>query len=120
MKILLIDDSSLSRRLLKRSLGPEYSFIEAENGMRGLELYYLEKPDIVFLDLNMPNMNGMEVLEQLRQIDPDAQIVIGSADVQDYTREQAMNNGAVAYINKPFVAEEVQGIIQQIKSRGEE
>lgn len=112
MKILLIDDSSLSRNILKRSLGEGHEFIEADNGMRGLELYFLEKPDVVILDLTMPGANGLEILEQLRTMAPDARIIIGSADIQDATRVRAQELGASAYLTKPFTPDRVQEVIR--------
>jgi two-component system, chemotaxis family, chemotaxis protein CheY len=119
MKILLIDDSALSRNILKRSLGNEHHFIEAENGLRGLELYFLEKPELVFLDLTMPGINGFEILEKLRQIDPKARIIIGSADIQDFTRTKAEELGAAAFLTKPFLPEKVQEILREVTQKAE-
>jgi len=114
MKILLIDDSSLSRNILKRALGEEHEFVEANNGMRGLELFYIEHPDLVFLDLTMPGVNGMEILKQLRQIDAKARIIIGTADIQNYSRQRATELGASAYLNKPFTPEAVQEVVRKV------
>ncbi len=114
MKVLLIDDSTLSRNILKRSLGSAYQYIEADDGMRGLELYFIEKPDLVILDLTMPGVNGMDILQQLRRIDPQARIIIGTADIQNFSRQRAVELGASAYLNKPFTPESVQEIVQQV------
>jgi two-component system, chemotaxis family, chemotaxis protein CheY len=107
MKILLIDDSTLSRNMFKNSLGDKHSFIEAIDGMSGLEKYFLEKPDLVVLDLIMPGMNGLDVLAKLREMDPDARVVIGSADVQDESRRLVMELGALGFIIKPFTPENI-------------
>lgn len=112
MKILLIDDSVLSRNILKRCLGNQFDFIEADDGMRGLERYMVEKPDLVFLDLTMPSMNGLDVLDQLRTIDPRARVIVASADIQEQTRLHAEGRGAAAFINKPFTPETVRQVIQ--------
>jgi two-component system, chemotaxis family, chemotaxis protein CheY len=114
MKILLIDDSNLSRSILKRAIAGEHQFIEAEDGMRGIELYYLEKPDLVFLDLTMPGASGLEILEQLKQINPHARVIIGSADIQDMTKKQANEMGASAYLTKPFTPEVVQEVMSRV------
>ncbi len=114
MKVLLIDDSTLSRTILKRSMGSEHLFIEAENGMRGLELFFIERPDLVFLDLTMPGMNGLEILEKLHEIDANAKVIIGSADIQEFTRRRAEELGASAYLNKPFTPEGVQDAIRRV------
>ena len=107
MKILLIDDSTLSRNMFKSSLGDKHTFIEAIDGMSGLEKYFLEKPDLVVLDLIMPGMNGLDVLSKLREMDPDARVVIGSADVQDESRRMVMELGALGFITKPFTSENI-------------
>ena len=114
MKILLIDDSSLSRTVLKRALGNHNQFVEAEEGMRGLELYFLEHPDVVFLDLTMPGMNGLEVLAQIKQLDPHARVIVGTADIQTMTHQEALALGADGVITKPFTAEGVAQVVRDI------
>ena len=107
-KILIVDDSALSRRTLRRILEPAgYDVVEAEDGMAGLELYFLEKPRLVLLDLVMKGMYGLDVLAKLREMDPEALVVVASADIQSSTRTMADEAGAVGFIHKPFVAEEV-------------
>jgi two-component system, chemotaxis family, chemotaxis protein CheY len=113
MKILVIDDSTLSRNLLKRALGEGHEILEAEDGMRGLELFYLEHPDLVILDLTMPGLSGMEVLTKLRQIDPQSRIIIGSADVQEFSYRQAMELGAFGFLTKPFTEESVRETVRR-------
>ena len=107
-KILVIDDSALSRRTLRRILETAgHGVVEADEGMAALELYFLEKPDLVFLDLVMKGMYGLEVLEKLREMDEGARVVVASADIQSSTRTMVEEAGALAFINKPFVAEQV-------------
>lgn len=119
-KILLIDDSGLSRTLFKRALGDEgYAFLEAVDGMSGLELYFLEKPDLVILDLTMPGINGLDVLARLREMDPQARVVIGTADVQDFSRLEAERLGAVDFILKPFNARNVQAVVSNALAKAE-
>jgi two-component system, chemotaxis family, chemotaxis protein CheY len=117
MKILLVDDSALSRNILKRLLGEEHQYINAEDGMRGLELYFLEHPDIVFLDLTMPGVNGLEVLEKMRKMDPEARIIIATADIQNLTRQKASQLGADAFVTKPFTPEGLQGAIKEVMKK---
>jgi two-component system, chemotaxis family, chemotaxis protein CheY len=107
VKILIIDDSLLSRNILKRYLGDQHAYLEAEDGMRGLELYFVEKPDLVFLDLTMPTMNGLDVLSQIKTMDPHSRVIVASADIQDFTRQKAESYGASAFLNKPFTADSV-------------
>jgi two-component system chemotaxis response regulator CheY len=107
-KILIVDDSSMSRRMLRRiveSVG--YDVVEADEGAAGLEQYFLENPDLVFLDLTMKDMYGLDVLEKLRELDPQARVIVASADIQDSTREMVAAAGADAFINKPLSPEKV-------------
>src|SRR5215213_6441002 len=120
-KILIVDDSAMSRRILRRiveSIG--YEVVEADEGAAGLEQYFLEKPDLVFLDLTMKDMYGLEVLEKLRELDPAARVIIASADIQDSTREMVQAAGANAFINKPLSPEKVlqamESVINEVKT----
>lgn len=114
-KILVVDDSSLSRRTLRRILeSADYEVIEASDGMSALEMYFLEKPDLVLLDLVMKGMYGLEVLTKLREMDADAQVVVASADIQSSTRQMVEDAGALAFINKPFVSEHVITVITAV------
>lgn len=115
MKVLIIDDSSLARRLLRKILEKENcEIIEAGSGIEGIEKYYLEKPDIVFLDLTMEGMYGLDVLEKIKEIDSSAKVVIASADIQKQTRDLALEKGAFAFINKPYNEEEIFAILKNI------
>ena len=80
-----------------------YEVIEADEGAAGLEQYFLEKPDLVFLDLTMKDMYGLDVLEKLRELDPQARVIIASADIQDSTREMVRAAGANAGSCRPFL-----------------
>lgn len=91
-----------------------FEAVEAEEGPEGLEKYYLEKPDVVFLDLTMKEMYGLDVLEKLRELDQDAKIVVASADIQDITRDLVDNAGANGFINKPFTPEKVMNVLTQV------
>lgn len=107
-KVLIVDDSGLSRRTLRRILETgDYEVVEAEDGMTALEVYFLEKPRLVLLDLVMKGMYGLDVLVKLREMDPNALVVIASADIQSSTRKMVDDAGALGFINKPFVSEQV-------------
>ena len=107
-KILVVDDSAMSRRSLRRTLeGAAYTVVEAEDGMTALEQYFLERPDLVLLDMLMKGMYGLDVLTKLRAIDTNARVVVVTADIQNSTREMAKEAGALGFINKPASAEVV-------------
>lgn len=118
-KILIVDDSALSRRTLRRILeSAGYEVVEADDGMTALEMYFLEKPNLVLLDLVMKGMYGLDVLMKLREMDPKALVVVGSADIQSSTRQMVDEAGAHAFINKPFISEQVIAAVETALAEG--
>ena len=118
-KILIVDDSALSRRTLRRILeSAEYEVIEAEDGMAALEVYFLDKPALVLLDLVMKGMYGLDVLAKLREMDQQARVVVASADIQSSTRKLVAEAGALGFINKPFISEEVIAAVEAALAEG--
>ena len=118
-KIMIVDDSALSRRTLRRILeSAGYEVVEADDGMTALELYFLEKPSLVLLDLVMKGMYGIDVLVKLREMDPKALVVVASADIQSSTRKMVNEAGALAFINKPFVSEQVIAAVEAALAEG--
>jgi two-component system chemotaxis response regulator CheY len=102
-KVLIVDDSALTRRSLRQILETAgCEVLEAENGLDALERYFLDKPDVVLLDLVMRGMYGLDVLQKIRELDPGARIVVVSADIQTSSQDLAGEAGAAAFINKPF------------------
>ena len=119
-KILVVDDSAMSRRMLRRIVeSAGYEVVEADEGAAGLEQYFLEKPDLVFLDLTMKDMYGLDVLAKLRELDAEARVIIASADIQDSTREMVRAAGANAFINKPLSPEKVLQALKSVIGEGE-
>jgi two-component system, chemotaxis family, chemotaxis protein CheY len=119
-KVLIVDDSSLTRRSLRQILETVgCSVVEAEDGLSALEHYYLEKPDVVLLDLVMRGMYGLDVLQKLRELDADARIVVVSADIQSSSQELAEQAGAKGFINKPFDRAEILGALRAALSGAE-
>ena len=118
-KILIVDDSALSRRTLRRILeSAAYDVVEADDGMTALEIYFLEKPDLVLLDLVMRGMYGLDVLVKLREMDQEARVVVASADIQSSTRKMVDEAGALGFINKPFVSEQVVAAVKAALTEG--
>ena len=114
-KILIVDDSGLSRRSLRKILEPAgYEVIEAQDGISALESYFIDKPQLVLLDLTMSGMYGIDVLLKLREMDPNARIIVASADIQSSTREMVEAAGAMAFISKPFTADQVLSAVNPV------
>jgi DNA-binding NtrC family response regulator len=103
IKVLLIEDEELTRNLLKRVIEKEgYNIIVADDGERGLELFNLEKPDIVVTDIKMPGLDGKEVLYRIKRLDPATEVILitGHGDID--TVIHALREGALDYIKKPI------------------
>jgi two-component system, chemotaxis family, chemotaxis protein CheY len=114
-RVLIVDDSALARRNLRQILESANCEVdEAEDGLSALERYFLEKPDVVLLDLVMRGMYGLEVIEKLRQLDPLAKVVVVSADVQTSSQQLVDQAGAKAFITKPFDREEIIGTLKAV------
>lgn len=115
-KILIVDDAAFMRMMIKDTLkknGYE-NFIESADGEQAVQAYKAEKPDLVIMDITMPNKNGLEALKEIREIDPDAKIVMCSAMGQESMVVEAIRHGAKDFIVKPFKAERVLKTVQGI------
>lgn len=107
-RILVVDDSSYARGRLRQTLeAHEHTVFEASSGMQALEGFVLNPPDLVMLDLTMADLGGMEVLERLREIDPDVKVIVVSADIQRSTGRMATEKGAKRFLGKPADPEEL-------------
>ena len=119
-KVLLVDDSAMARRGTRRILEEAgYEVVEAEDGMSALERYFVEKPDVVMLDLVMKGMPGLDVLSKVREMDPAARIVVLSADVQTSSREMVRAAGAAGFLNKPVDRQQMLDMIARALDRGD-
>ena len=119
MNILIVDDSSLSRRTLRHILEQNgHAVDEASDGSQAIERYFIQRPELVFLDMVMEGMYGLEVLTKLRELDPKVKVIVATADIQESTREMARSGGAVALINKPLKADAVLGVLATIQEKG--
>jgi two-component system, chemotaxis family, chemotaxis protein CheY len=119
-RILIVDDSGLARRRARGILeGGGYEVIEATDGMSAIEQYFVERPDVVMLDLVMKGMYGMEVLAQLRQMDPDARVIVVSADVQTSSHEMAEAGGAAGFLVKPLDEDEALALVRKTLGHGD-
>ena len=114
-RILVVDDSGLARRRARGILeAGGYEVIEAEDGMAALERYFIEKPDLVMLDLVMKGMYGLDVLSRLLQMDPAARVVVVSADVQTSSHQMAAEGGAAGFLIKPLDEMEALATIRRV------
>jgi two-component system chemotaxis response regulator CheY len=106
-KVLIVDDSPVSRMIVKKCLPKERDFevFEACDGKEGLAKFKEEAPDVTFLDLTMPVMDGFEALDEIRKVNPAAVVIVLTADIQQKTVDRVMAAGAVTVVPKPPSAE---------------
>ena len=103
-KILVADDAAFMRMLIKNELNKNgYSnIVEAADGEMACEVYEKEKPDLVLLDITMPNKNGIDALKDIKESDPAAKVIVCSAMGQELIVVDAIRLGALDFIVKPF------------------
>jgi two-component system, chemotaxis family, chemotaxis protein CheY len=103
-KIMIVDDSMYMRNMLRDILPEQYGVVEADSGSSAIATYDREQPDLVFLDIVMPegDTEGMTVLDKIKKKNPKAKVVMISAVGQDTIVNQCKKLGAQDYILKPF------------------
>lgn len=110
--ILVTEDDPLSQRLVKNVLQNEYKIITATNGQETFDNYVRFAPDIVFLDIGLPDISGLQILEKLLILDPAAYIIMLSGHTYQEAIMQAMKTGARGFVGKPFTRERLIRYIQ--------
>ena len=114
--ILLTDDEAHIRKfiglILKKFDSPR--ILEAGDGAQALELYRQHQPDLVLLDVNMPVMDGVRALAEIKRLDPDAVVVMLTSLANRQTVEECLRLGAVAYIRKDTPREEMTAQFERI------
>ena len=113
--VLICDDSNLARRQMARALpaGWDVAVSFAANGREGIEAIRAGKGDVLFVDLNMPEMDGYEVLEAIRREDLPTLVIVVSGDVQPEARERVMKLGALDFLKKPVQAEQIAALLDK-------
>ena len=115
-KVLICDDAAFMRMMIKDILTKNgYNVAgEAENGARAVEKYNELKPDLVLMDITMPEMDGIQALKKIRENDPSALIIMCSAMGQQAMVIESIQAGAKDFIVKPFQADRVLEAVQKV------
>lgn len=115
-KILIVDDAAFMRMMIKDILEKNGFQVvgEANNGLKAVELYKKEKPDVVTMDITMPDMDGIEAVKEIKAFDPAAKIIMCSAMGQQTMVMDAIKAGARDFIVKPFQPDRVLEAIRKI------
>ena len=115
-KVLIVDDAAFMRLAIKRVLEKnEFEVVgEAPNGEVSIAKYVECQPDIVTMDITMPDMSGIDALKKIRQIDPEAKVIMVSAMGQESMVKEAILNGAKSFIVKPFKEDHIIQMINKI------
>ena len=115
-KVLIVDDAAFMRMMIKDILEKNgYEVIgEANNGIKAVELYKKERPDVVTMDITMPDMDGIQAVKEIKAMDPSAKIVMCSAMGQQTMVMDAIKAGAKDFIVKPFQSDRVLEAIKKV------
>lgn len=114
-RVLIIDDSSFQRKIISSILTAEdYEIISAQNGQEGLKYLAGDLPDLMVLDLLMPEMDGMEVLAEMRERGIQVPVIVLTADIQDSTKQKCIELGAARFINKPVKKDELCASVREV------
>jgi two-component system chemotaxis response regulator CheY len=118
MKILIADDSRVMRQIVTRTLRQAgysgHELIEASNGVEAFELVQSEQPDLVLSDWNMPEMTGIELLDELRSTGSTVPFGFVTSEGSTEMRARAAASGALFLIAKPFTAEAFQDVLDPV------
>ena len=110
--VLVVEDDPLTRRVVVSALGESHAMITEENARNAVASYLLHAPDVVFLDIGLPDVDGFSVLDQIMAIDPDAFVVMFSSHDDAQTIDKALKAGAKGFVSKPFKKETLRSYIQ--------
>lgn len=102
IKVLIVDDAYFMRDLIKKELTEIGCKIvgEAKNGKEAINMYINKKPDIITMDINMPELDGLEAIKKILEINPNAKILVITGDYD--AKKDALNAGAIDFLKKPF------------------
>ena len=115
-RVLVVDDAVFMRMTIRKMIEPEGYEVagEAGNGVEAVHRYMDIQPDVVLLDITMPEMNGIDALKRIKEFDPKAKVIMCSAMGQQVMVAQAIQSGAKDFVVKPFEKDRVLAAIKRV------
>jgi len=101
-RLLVVDDETEVADVLKEHFEATYDVDTAPDGKKALKLIRARRPDLILLDIQMPGLNGLEVMKRIQSVDPKPVVIVVTADADTDVAAQAMTQGAFSYVPKPF------------------
>ncbi len=115
VSVLIVDDAAFSRRMLRKYVEAEgYNVLEAATGQQALDMVQQHHPNCILTDLLMPDLDGFQLLQALRDQGCTTPIAIISADIQDTARSRGVELGAAEFLNKPAKEDAVRQLVRQL------
>src|SRR5215467_9076196 len=116
-RVLVVDDELGPRESLRMILKPNYDIVTADSGEAALQTLPSFHPDLVFMDIKMPNMDGIELLQRIKRVDPSIEVVMITAYASLDTVKNALTHGAFEYLIKPFSRQDLEETARRALSR---
>lgn len=115
-KIMIVEDSNLMIAVITNFIKKgdnEFEVISAKGGDEAIKTYKEQKPDLVFMDIKMPGIDGITALEKIREFDSNAKVIMCTSLKETAHEERAMKAGAIGYIKKPFSKKDILDALQK-------
>ena len=119
MKILIVDDEAMTRRMAQMILEKAGNdCLMADSGMAALEILKQEKVDLVLMDVEMPQMSGLQTLEEIRKSDwgREQKVVLMSGTIDEAVQNAKQNQGVIDCMQKPFKVPDLQGMLEKVNN----
>lgn len=109
-KVMIVEDSLLMIAVIKKFIqktGREFEIIPAHSGQESVNIYKKEKPDLVFMDIRMPGMDGVTALQKIKEFDHNAKVIMCTALKSPEEQKRSEESGCIGYITKPFTEDDI-------------
>ncbi|PKM57791.1 MAG: response regulator [Firmicutes bacterium HGW-Firmicutes-3] len=117
MRLMIVDDASFMRVAIRRMIErKEYEVVcEAEDGLQAIEKFQKYRPDVITMDITMPNLSGIEALKEIKKLSSTVKVVMVSAMGQEALIREAVMHGANSFIVKPFKEDKLLEVLESLK-----